>query len=105
MPALRGFACVRGVMSKRATGSGETDWWKICEHPVVQGLHRVFTLIGAPLVVIALVGVWHSFDQMRQDVTRLSVLVDVSLGKMDARQNRFDMRIQQVERGLGRGGN
>jgi len=81
----------------------EVNWWKICEHPVVQGLHRVFTLVGAPLIVLALVGVWHSFDQMRQDVTRLNVLVDVNLTGLMKRQDRFEVRIRDIERELATG--
>lgn len=78
-------------------------WWKICNHPIVQGLHRVFTLIGAPIIVAALLWVASTFDQLRQDVTRLNVLLTSSIENLQESHRDDQRRIENLEQILNYG--
>lgn len=82
-------------------------WWKICEHPVIQGLSRIFMALGVPIFVGGIFWLANSFDHMRQDVTRLNILVGTKLAEIERRQDRSDkvrddlaLRLWQVEHRL-----
>ena len=53
----------------------ENAWWKLCNHPLVIGLHRLIVIVAAPLAVMFLSWAASSFDQMRLAVNRLDTTV------------------------------
>ena len=86
------------------TRNNKVDWWKVCEHPLVRGLHRIFTVIGAPLLVMAASWLASSFDHMRQDITRLNILVaerlnevDRSIAALDRMSTELRIRVRNLE--------
>jgi len=73
------------------------DWWRICNHPAVQGLHRLITLVAAPLAVLLLAWAASAFDQMRLAVNRLETTVTLQ-GKIgDERSEDLRRRVEALE--------
>jgi len=73
------------------------DWWKFCNHPAVQGLHRVITLIAAPLAVLLLAWAASAFDQMRLAVSRLETTVALQGKISDDRSEDLRRRVEALE--------
>ena len=73
------------------------DWWKICNHPAVQGLHRLITLVAAPLAVLLLAWAAAAFDQMRLAVSRLETTVALQGKISDERSADLARRVEALE--------
>lgn len=73
------------------------DWWRICNHPAVQGLHRLITLIAAPLAVMLLAWAASAFDQMRLSVNRLEATMGVEFKAAADRTTDLTRRVEALE--------
>ncbi len=75
----------------------EDTWWKLCNHPLVIGLHRLIVIVATPLIVAFISWAASSFDQMRLAVARLDATV--TLGFAHTRDVTDDLarRVETLE--------
>lgn len=73
------------------------DWWKVCNHPVVQGLHRIITVIAAPLAIGMLYWAASTFDNMRLSIDRLQTTVALQIQTLKDSDVQIVRRIERLE--------
>jgi hypothetical protein len=75
----------------------DPDWWRICNSPMVQGLHRIVTLVGVPIVVALFLWIGSTFDQMRTELAQLRTTISIILPAMKEGQRDLRFRVRRLE--------
>lgn len=68
----------------------EEAWWKLCNHPLVQGLHRLITIVAAPCAVGVLMWAAHTFDGMRTELVKIKTTIDIQIPELAHRLDRVE---------------
>lgn len=75
----------------------DSAWWKLCNHPLVIGLHRLIVIVAAPLAVMFLSWAASSFDQMRMAIGRLDTTVTIGFAHTREVTGDLTRRIEILE--------
>jgi hypothetical protein len=74
-----------------------SDWWKLCDHPVVQGLSRLAGALFVAITVPLLVWVASTFDGMRTELLLLEQRLGYVLPAVQSVQRDHEIRIRGLE--------
>ena len=72
--------------------------WKICDHPVVIGLSRIFVTVGAPLIVAFVMWAAKTFDDMRIEFVNLRATINAEIVFLHQVDGDFARRLESLER-------